>query len=173
MKTIITSLLLLVAQFAFSQSRSASWFQKEIGNLVMCKIDYEKYRSFAESDPDRYEEKRDSSYQEYLSQIDKIKRNAEQFLKYIDTAANNPELVKKTLPYIHINTTLPFDPNAYFISRHDLLSVIKYSLLERDDAMLPERLDDIPIAIKRDRYKPFKPQSIEDITKDRIKTENN
>jgi len=173
MKTIITSLLLLIAPFAFSQNRPEIWFQQEIEKLIMCKNDYEKYKSFAESDPKRYEEKRDASYQAYRGQIDKIKRNAEQFLKYIDTAVNNPELIKKTLPYRHMNTTLPFDPNAYFISKHDLLRVVKYCLLERDYAMLPERLDDIPITIKRDRYKPFKQQSIEDITKEKVKVEVN
>lgn len=165
MKTMMTIGLLLVFQLTFSQKRSLDSFSLELGRLITAKHHYERFREYATEKPERYTRSRDSSFNAYIAQINKIKNNSVQYIKYIEREIRKPELANELLFYNYVEQLLPFDPNEYTISKRDLYKVIKYTLLERDNKILPETLNDIPFFIKRDYQKPFKLQQKEDYFK--------
>lgn len=143
MKTILSITLLFVCQLCFAQ-KSDDLIAKEISTLASLKYTYEKNKDFAKYRPSKFAAKKEEAYAAYKKQIKIIKNNPE-VLRYIERVIDNPELGKRIAsPYYYFNSIHPFNPAYYYLSKLDYFRVIKYSLFDKDQDMLPEDLDGIP-----------------------------
>src|SRR3546814_390778 len=109
MKSALLIFLLLISLLSFSAQNTTDSLAINLNRLIYAKIDYEKFKSFAESNPSCHSDTRDSSYKKYINQVNKIKSRPEVYLRYINAAVRKPELGEELMFYNHINTTMPFD----------------------------------------------------------------
>ena len=140
MKSIVIILLFSAIHTGFSQIYDNDTMSMAFSQLVSCKVDYEKFKRDAELDPERYSKGRDSAYAAYIAQCSIIKSKPDQYLRYIDFALQRTELSDQHILYNFINMTKQFNVNNYLISKRDLYLAIKYSLLVKNDDVLPEYL---------------------------------
>lgn len=162
MKTVLFITLLLIGNNAFAQLRITDPISREFVALINRKIDYEKFKSFAEHNSSRYQLSVDTAYGNYVRQAKKIKSNRNTYLAYINDALNKPDSVTGRGFYGYVDVQLPFDPNLYTISQLELYQVIKYYLFDLDQDIIPERVESIPF-VKRDHFSPFKMQTRDDL----------
>lgn len=106
MKSELSIFLLLISLQSFSQKNTTDSIARDLNRLIYAKIDYEKFKSFAESNPSRHSDTRDSSYKKYINQVNKIKRHPKVYLTYINAAIRKPELAEELMFYNHINLSL-------------------------------------------------------------------
>lgn len=172
MRVMITLAFLVLFPVVFSQNRSKDKFELEISRLMTAKRQYEKFEGYALKNPDRYKQLKNSSYHSYIGYIKKLKSNSKEFKNYINNAIKNTDLDRELLMYSYVNKDLPFDPYHYMISKLDLYRVINYYLFEKDKNVLPKKLENIEISLKRNNHKSIKLQNEQDIFQDILKNKN-
>ncbi len=92
----------------------------------------------------------DSSLNAYKQKIKAVKKQRNTYLKHIDSAIVNGNLNNKRqyIPYHYFPKKMSIDPRYTLITQLDMYKIIRYSLFERDDSILPD-LKDVPFYDKK------------------------
>jgi hypothetical protein len=146
MKNYLSILLLLLCHFAYPQRPEEDSVAKDLRRLASLKYQYEKLSRSAKYNPTKYLAEKEEKLNAYAAYTRKIKNNPDVYLRYIENEVKNPDLAKaRRLPYNHFIATHDFNPDYYLITLRDFYLVVKYSLFEGNQDLLPEKLDDIPL----------------------------
>ena len=150
MKNILVLVLLFLCHFTYSQSPDQDPIGKDLHRLISLKYQYEKLSRSAQYNSSKYSEEKEEKLKAYVAHTEKIKNKPDVYLRYIESEVHNPGLAKgPRIPYNHFIATHDFNPDYYLITLRDFYLVVKYTLFERDEDLLPEKLDGIPLTDRK------------------------
>ncbi|WP_316804103.1 hypothetical protein [Pedobacter nototheniae] len=142
---LVISLFLSITGHVHSQEINGNSIDLEFQKLTDLKWDYERYKNNAP--------KRDTILTLYKSQVNKIKKSPEIYLKYIRRALKNDKARqgKETVYYKYVPGTGEYINKSWHrIKKIDLYRVIRYSLFKKDDEILPEDFRGLPVIREKD-----------------------
>ena len=102
----------------------------------------------------------DSICYRYMALINKIKKSQKIYLNYINKALKNKSvsLTKEANLYKNPGLAVQMDYDQYYIKTIDLYRVIKYSLFERNEDVLPEDFYNLKLIDIKNYYGYYEPE---------------
>ena len=102
----------------------------------------------------------DSICYQYMALINKVKKSQKIYLNYINEALKNKSvsLTKEANLYKNPGYAVQIDYDQYFIKTIDLYRVIKYSLFERNEDVLPEDFYNLKVIDLKNYHGYYEPE---------------
>jgi len=155
-KLILTfSLFFVLITSTNAQKHNDSQIYMDIWKILLLKINYEKLKKNKNID------QQDSVLSLYRDNVVNLKKSPNVYLSFIENELRNnkDQLKKEFIPYKYgHNLHFTYDTGGYYIKKIDLYRVIKYSLFEKSDSLLPENFLEIPVVDKHNYVIKYKPK---------------
>ena len=169
-KIILVILISFISSLGYSQGNDRGPYSK-FQCLISLKRDYERLQYLSRNYPlDSITLIANFTYERYKAQVAEIKKNPGIYLKYIreelkykDTSNLNLRVLYKFLNFSD-PSVMNYKTPYHYIRKRDFFKVIKYSLFDKDEDLLPEDFFELPVIDIDDYngYNELKPNELRD-----------